>query len=138
MLYSNTFLIRASLLIAQLAIVAALYGQNLSRERAVKLAERFVRENGYTDAPDSAIRPLLAYESIEWAEDRIELLKSRRNTLVSMAIGIKANEGGWGVAFDYVSHPGNCRVVTMLKDGSKMRMQHQDGIRDYWVGFAEP
>lgn len=134
---SKSLHLRTSLAVAQLAIVATLHGQSLSREKAVTLAERFIRENGYTDAPDSAVVLNLTHESLEWTADRKELLMTRRNTLVANAIGIKANNGGWGVAFDYVDHPGNCRVVIMQHDGSKIRMQHQDGVRTYWVGLEE-
>jgi hypothetical protein len=132
--------------VALLAPVGMSFGQDarsndsvsqISSERAVEIAERFVRENGYTDAPDSAIRSQLDLESIEWTNDRTELLKARRNTLQPKAIGVKATDGGWGVAFDYVSHPGSCRVVTMEKDGSQIRMKHQDGIREYWLGPSE-
>ncbi|MEO8589901.1 MAG: hypothetical protein ABI432_11060 [Flavobacteriales bacterium] len=111
--------------------------KQISSERAVELAERFVRDNGYTDAPDSAIKSQLDPESIELAEGRAELLKSRRNTLQPRAIGVKATDDGLGVAFDYVSHPGSCRVVTMHKDGTQIRIKHQDGIREYWLGFSE-
>lgn len=109
----------------------------VSSEVAVELAERFVRENGYTDAPDSVIKSQLDLESIERTNSRSELLKWRRNTLQPKAIGGKATDGGWGVAFDYVSHPGSCRVVTMDKDGSQISMKHQDGIREYWLGPSE-
>lgn len=111
--------------------------KQVSSERAVKIAEQFIRQNGYTDAPYSAIKSKLDHESIEWANSRAELLKARFNTLQASAIGIQATGDGWGVAFDYVDHPGNCRVVTMRKDGTQLRMQHQDGIRAYWVGSGE-
>jgi hypothetical protein len=105
----------------------------------VELAERFVRENGYTNAPQSEVRSRLNYESIERADNRAELLKSRWNTLSPKAIGIKATADGWGVAFDYVAdHPGICRVVTMKVNGADIRMQHEDGLRGFWLGFGGP
>ena len=111
--------------------------QRVSQEKAVELAERFVRDNGYTDAPDSAIKAELDAESMEGVNDRTEMLELRRNTLQTKAIGVKATSGGWGVAFDYVSHPGTCRVVAMDKNGTRIRMEHKDGIRAYWLGSAE-
>lgn len=111
--------------------------EQVSSERAVELAERFVRENGYTDAPDSVIKAQLDQESIEWTNDRAEAIEARRNTLLPKAIGVKAANGEWGVAFDRVSHPGTCRVVTMRKDGTRMKLQHQDGIRGSWIGFEQ-
>ncbi len=111
--------------------------KQVSSESAVKIAEQFIRQNGYTNAPDSTIKSKLDHESIEWANSRAELLEARSNSLQASAIGIQATGDGWGVAFDYVDHPGNCRVVTMRKDGTQLRMQHQDGIRAFWVGSGE-
>jgi opacity protein-like surface antigen len=110
-------------------------GQSLSKEEAVELAEQFVRENGYTDASEREIKRQLDLESIEWSNDRRDLLEERRATLAATAIGVKSTRDGWGVAFDYVQSSGACRVVTMMVDGSDIRMQHQDGIREYWLGF---
>ena len=144
MLGSRTLFARVLMPVALIASVGVLCGQDaasskpqthLSSEKAVQLAELFVRANGYTDAADSAIKSQLDHESIEWTANRADMLKSRRNTLRPKAIGIIAADGGWGVAFDYVSHPGTCRVVTMQKDGTQLRMKHQDGIHEYWVGF---
>ena len=108
----------------------------LSEAAAVELAEAFVRENGYTDAPESAVKAQLDAESIESSNQRAERLKARRNTLRPRAIGMKTVGEGWGVAFAYVAYPGTCRVVTMRVDGTGIRIQHEDGIRDYWLGFS--
>jgi hypothetical protein len=134
MLGTRTFFVRVTLSVAQLAMVGTLCGQNISSEKAVELAERFVRENGYSNAPDSAIKRHLDHESIELARVREELLKSRRNTLQPKAVGVKTTDDGWGVAFDFTDPRGTCRVVTMQADGTQLRMQHKDGIRDGWVG----
>ena len=75
--------------------------ENVSRERAVEIAEQFLQENGYTDAPDSLIKSQLDHESVELARSRAELLEWRRNTLRPRAIGVSATDDGWGVAFDY-------------------------------------
>jgi hypothetical protein len=108
----------------------------LSEAAAVELAESFVRENGYTDAPEAEVKARLDSEGIEWSKNRGDLLRNRRNTLQSRAIGIKRTNDGWGVAFAYVTNSGTCRVVTMAADGSRIRMQHQDGILNYWRGFG--
>ena len=41
----------------------------LSREDAIALAEQFVRENGYTDAPIHATKARLDPESLEWTSN---------------------------------------------------------------------
>ena len=112
-------------------------------EQAVALAERFVRENGYTDAPEGEVKRPLDLESLERSRNRRELLKYRRNTLRPRAIGgMGTGEGenaGWEVAFDYVgSSPSDrCRVVRINADGTEARMVHQDGVREHWVGFDD-
>jgi hypothetical protein len=112
--------------------------KRISRKEAVALAERFIRVNGYADAPESELKSQLDLESIEWSNNRQDLLKQRRNTLRPVAVGIKAIDGAWGVVFDYVSsEPGRCRVVTMSFDGTNIRVQHKDGIREYWVGHDD-
>lgn len=108
----------------------------LSQQEAVELAETHIRQNGYTAAPESDVKAQLDLESIEFSSKRAVLLKSRRNTLKPKAIGIKPTPTGWGVAFDYVAHPENCRVVTMRRNGNAIRVEHQDGIRNYWIGFG--
>jgi hypothetical protein len=113
-------------------------GPALSSQEAVAAAERFIRENGYTDAPASEVKDELDFESIEWHDSRSELLEARWNSLHVEAMGIKSSESGWGVAFYSVSYPNSCRVVTMNLDGNSKRVQHQDGICEYWAGFEEP
>lgn len=113
----------------------------LSMEQAVEMAERFVRDNGYTDAPEGEIKRRLDLESLERSHNRRELLRYRRNTLRPRAIGIKATGEGesasWAVAFDYAASPfsDRCRVVTMTADGTKIHLEHQDGVREYLADF---
>lgn len=117
--------------------------QVLTKQSAVALAEKFVVENGYTNAAPDRIKRRIDFESIEWAESRNELLKHRYNTLRPKAVGAKPSPKGaeiaWSVAFDYM--PGTtdtqdiCRVVTMDGNGSKMRIQHLDGVRKIFLGF---
>src|SRR5688572_16567308 len=111
----------------------------LARQDAVAVAERFVRANGYTDAPDREIKLGLDQESID-VSTRTEQIEIRRNTLRPNAIGVKTarNGHGWGVAFEYVSNPNSCRIVTMNGDGSGILIEHKDGVREYWAGFDAP
>ena len=77
--------------------------EDLFGEEVVALAERFVLENGYTDAPQSELKAQLDLESIELSDRRADLLESRWNSLRPDAMGIKATDVGWGVGFYYVS-----------------------------------
>lgn len=125
-----------------LAPCQAALAQALSSQDAIALAEKFVVENGYTNAAQDHIKHQLDFESIEWTADRSEMLRRRHNTLQPKAIGAKQRrkgaKHGWSIAFDYATGtPGGqdvCRVVTMDGDGSSMRIEHVDGIRKFF-GF---
>jgi hypothetical protein len=122
------------------------WGQSLSQKAAVALAEKFIIQNGYTNAAPDRVKAQLDFESIERAESRSEMLRQRHNTLRPKAIGArkgrKGSKAGWSIAFDYApSVPGGrdlCRVVTMDSDGSGIRIEHVAGVRSYFVGFNEP
>lgn len=72
--------------------------------KAVRIAEEFVAQNGYTDLP--ADKNKIDYETVEFARNLDELLKSRANTLERKAYGVlyeatgtKMGEKGWTVVF---------------------------------------
>ena len=119
------------------------WGQVLSQKAAIALAEKFIAQNGYTNAPPAMIRQRLDFESIERADSRSKMLEQRHNTLQPRAIGAKqgrrGDKAGWSIAFDYVptirGGRDSCRVVTMDRDGSSIRIEHVDGIRSYFAGF---
>jgi hypothetical protein len=112
--------------------------RGLSEEGAVRLAEQFIAQNGYTNLPPD--RSKLVYETIEWESDIDEMLKERRDTLERKAYGVvrgrKGGAPGWTVVFRY-RHPSskqmrkNGRAVTMNLDGSEMRVEHVDFILKY-------
>ncbi len=116
--------------------------ERLTMGDAVRKAEQFVAENGYTNLPDSRMKKELNAESIEWTADRQKQIAQRAGTLSPVAIGAKSGRKhagvGWSVAFDYAANEGErvtCRVVTMALDGADMRVEHVDGIRKYFLGF---
>ena len=105
--------------------------RGLSEAEAIKLAERFIVQNGYTDLPPDKSK--LANESFELAESVEEMLKMRYDTLEPKAYGVsrsrKGGSPGWTVVFRY-KHPSsqqmrrNGRAVTMNLDGGDMRVEH--------------
>jgi hypothetical protein len=123
---------------ASLSVAQQLEAQGpLTLEEAVDVAERFVRDNGYTDAPADELKVDLDFESVEFTANREELLLQRKNSLQPKAIGARPTSEGWGVAFDYFKpQTDTCRVVVMRHDGSAIRVQHQDGIREFWLGLG--
>jgi hypothetical protein len=126
-----------------LAPCSSAFGQALSQQAAVALAEKFVAANGYTDAPHNQLKKQPNFESIEFSASQGEMMQHRYNTLRPKAIGAKrgrkGGEAGWSVAFDYMprvaADQDSCRVVTMGLDGSNIRIEHVDGVRSYFAGF---
>jgi hypothetical protein len=112
--------------------------QELSGAEAVRLAEEFVAQNGYTDLPPDKSK--LVHETIEWEAKVDDMLKHRHDTLERKAYGIvhgtRRSASGWTVVFRY-SHPAskqerrNGRAVTMNPDGSSLRVEHVDFILKY-------
>ncbi|HEY0050930.1 MAG TPA: hypothetical protein VGB68_16675 [Pyrinomonadaceae bacterium] len=112
-------------------------------EKAVRLAEEFVRQNGYTDA--AADENNLSRETVEFYEDPDDLLKQRRNSLEPKAYGIspgaRGNKKGWTVVFRYSGRfrdnleakdksTGNLekggRAVTMNENFQNLLVEHKD------------
>lgn len=111
--------------------IADARGKKLKQAEVIKLAERFIMLNGYTDLPPNKSRVVL--ESIEASPNTDELLKKRRNTLERKAYGIaqgrKTGSFGWTVVFRYKDRSDPemhkiGRAVTMDADGSNMRVKH--------------
>ncbi len=131
------------ILLAYLIPCQPAWSQALSQKAAVALAERFIVENGYTTSLSNQIKQHLDRESIEWTDRRSEMLKQRHNTLQPIAIGAKpgrkGSKSGWSIAFAYSAGvrggQDSCRIVTMDADGSNIRIEHVDGIREYFSGF---
>ena len=107
----------------------------IDAKEAVAIAERFVRDNGYTDFVPPDLSKLQS-ESIERG-DREFWLKMRHNSLRPLARGVSRDTDrgfeGWVVGFDYVDsrYSGHCRAVTMDEYGQNLRMEHKDFIAKY-------
>jgi hypothetical protein len=106
-------------------------------KHAIEVAERFVRDNGYTDlAPEdpASIKP----ESLQFGDDPKQWLEMRRGTLRPRAYGYKpggrSGAEGWAIAFEYTNPTadgkGLGRAVTMDASGANLRMEHQDCYLD--------
>jgi hypothetical protein len=101
----------------------------IDAQQAVRIAERFVRENGYTDfVPPDASK--LVPESIEFS-GRDEWLAERHDTLRPRARGYlkggRNDPKGWTVGFELVKPLGDERyglAVTMDEHGENVRLQH--------------
>ena len=101
--------------------------------RAVRTAEEFIIQNGYTDLPPA--KDKLSYETVEMASSVEEMLEWRQNTLVRKAYGVMyrgrmGTKGGWTVVFRINPRNGKewdvwGRAVTMDKDFKNIRVEHK-------------
>ncbi len=115
-----------------------------AEEKAVRRAEEFIRQNGYTTAP--ADRENLAHENVEFYDSIDDLLKERYNTLETKADGVspqgKGSRKGWTVVFRYSerirrelekssqnARPTG-RAVTMDENFQNLRVEHEDFFLD--------
>ncbi len=125
-------------MLARCAAVVLPAQKQLSEEEAVRLAEEFVAQNGYTDLrPD---KNKLAHETIESESNIDDMLRQRHDTLKRKAYGVlrgrKGGVSGLTVVFRY-SHPAskqerrNGRAVTMNLDGTGLRVEHVNFILKY-------
>jgi hypothetical protein len=113
----------------------------LTADEVVRIAERFVRENGYTDFTPDDSRQLVP-ESIEFSRDRRDRLKRRHNTLKPKAVGYltgsRNNPEGWTVGFARVKPSDSTqpvgRAVTMDARGHAVRVEH----KDFYLDGLEP
>jgi len=101
--------------------------KSVSNEEAVKLAEDFVRWQGYTNTPTDLTLEEALFETDEFATSIEKLMDIRQNTLQGKAIGVKQfdNQSKWAVAFDFVegNEEGQCRCVIMDTLGESVYMK---------------
>lgn len=126
-----------------LGVSISAYARDITQTEAVRLAELFIAENGYTNVPAAQIKHHLDFEGHDWNTERKALVQARFDTLKGEAIGVTTRPGDkttrWSVAFDYVESGSSerCRVVTISADGKAIRLQHQDGIRRFFIEFEK-
>ncbi|MBX9725063.1 MAG: TonB family protein [Candidatus Obscuribacterales bacterium] len=135
------------LLAATLSIssIASEPTQKITEEQAIKIAEKFIAENGYTSA--APISSPVARESLTMSETEAEERASRHDTLEPKAYGILPGSArgkgsppyaGWTVIFRYSKRAyllneltdkeaHRCgRAVTMDEFGHEIMVQHKD------------
>ena len=116
----------------------------MTKEQAVKLAEQFIIDNGYTNLP--ADKSKLSYELFDQYENNVDsILKRRHNTLQPKAFCISEDKDRWDVGFlstgvdlsklDSIQRQTNLsgRVVIVMKDGKEIRIAHKDPLFSYFI-----
>jgi len=113
-------------------------GDTLTQEQAIKLAEKFIIDNGYTSLP--ANKSKLSYELFDQlGNNNVDsILKWRHNTLQTKAFCIGGDKTRWDVGFlstsvdlnklDSIQRQTDLsgRAVIVMKGGKEIRIAHKD------------
>jgi hypothetical protein len=116
----------AALLAARPAVSEEPAAKAVTPDEARAIAERFVRENGYTQEPATLPLEQLVPESLEWSADRAEWLKARAGTLEPTADSASCSDTGCTVLFRYRGVTDVFRAVVIDASGGQVRIIHQD------------
>lgn len=93
------------------------------RARAIRIAEEFVRAQGYADAPPSVPESEIVHEGIEGA------IADRQNTLDPHAVSASGQGEEWMVFFRYVDpRHGDRGRALRLQAGRPPSFVHQDVV----------
>lgn len=113
--------------------------EGMTKEQAIKLAEQFIIDNGYTSLPPDTSK--LSYELFDALEKSVDtILSRRRNTLHVKAFCISERNDRWDVGFLLTEVelkalntiqrqsdlPGRAVIVT--KDRKEISMAHKDPL----------
>lgn len=108
----------------------------ITKEKAIEVAENFIRINGYTAAP--AVKSQLSYELSDQFYSVDALLKHRYNSLHEKAFCIAKYRNQWYVGFlsstvkpdelDSIQRKSDLpgRAVIVPADGKEVRMAHKE------------
>lgn len=114
----------------------------ISKEKAIKLAEKFIVENGYTSL--SGDKSKLSYELFDGENNVDNILKSRHNSLNPKAFCISEDTDRWNVGFlsssvdktklNSAQRKSNLkgRAVIVMKSGNDIRLAHKDPLFSYF------
>ena len=124
-------------------ILAFHTNDSLTKEQAIKRAEQFVIDNGYTNLPPDKSK--LSYELFDQYENNVDsILKRRHNTLQPKAFCISEDKDGWHVGFlsvivdlsklDSLLRQTNLsgRAVIVMKNGKEIKIAHKDPLFSYF------
>ena len=115
----------------------------ITQEQAIRLAEEFIANNGYTSLQADTTK--LSYELFDGYFKKEEMLNKRHNTLQAKAFCISEDKDRWNIGFLYASVAINKldslksqshiqgRAVIVTKNGKKVWMAHKEPIFSYFT-----
>jgi hypothetical protein len=106
------------------------------KEDAIKIAEQFILDNGYTYLPPNKSK--ISYELFDGLYHNIDsILKNRYNILQRKAFYYSEHDDRWNIGFLYTSNTDNMnesledtldlkgRAVIVMKSGKEVRLAHK-------------
>lgn len=129
------------LVIFVLLLIALFYFFNtkeISKNKAIQIAEKFIVENGYTEHPADKLK--IEYELFDQYMNIDSILYFRHNTLYKNAYYTSQDEENWHIGFlsskvdlskiddEKFSHELVGRIVIVSKDGNQVKIEHKDPI----------
>lgn len=124
--------------VAALAAARALAGpapaleeKGLAKEEATALAERFILEQGYTEAPASSSKDAVVIEALDASRDPEQVLKQRRGSLKPKTVGARLDSELWFVGFKTTAGD-RIRGVLIDPQSRKAKMVSQN-LRLEWL-----
>ena len=116
---------------------------SLTQEQAIKLAEKFIIDNGYSSLPGDKSK--ISYELFDRYENNVDsIFRQRHNSLNPKAFCIYENKDSWDIGFlsssydlsklDYNLRQTDLsgRAVIVMKDSKKIRIAHKDPRFSYF------
>ena len=98
----------------------------LTEIEAIKLAEKYVLENGYTDNELQIDSTIIQPDITEQVMDKKGVIQLRRNTLKPKAVFESKGLRRWTVGFQSIKDSTRFRIIRIYGNGKRIEMEHQD------------
>ncbi len=98
----------------------------ISEEQAVRIAENFIKQHGYTDTEVKIDTNLIVANFGETHMSKDEILRLRFNTLEPKIVFKSKRMGRWTFGFRSTIDSSRYRIVMLRGSGKKIWIDHQD------------
>ncbi|WP_396152989.1 hypothetical protein [Flavobacterium sp.] len=126
--------IRIELIFILLILTSNTSIQSLSKNQAIRIAENYVIEQGYSDKIIDLKKTKIDSEILDQYQTSEEIAKLRHNLLNSKAVYSKNTENGWIIGFKYKNEKFNeirngirfGKGVLISENGKVIKMFHEN------------
>jgi len=98
----------------------------LTENEAIRLAEKYVAEQGYTDKKIQIDTAKIEPDIVEQVMLPSGILQMRYNTLKPKAVFNSKGQRKWTVGFQNTRDSTRFRIVRIYRNGKRIEMEHQD------------